>query len=96
MTYPDFHLYEMLDQHLIFQPDILDHCPHLQRYHKDFRVRMVFDFLVVVIFFIHSFLVSYHILSVCLINLSIQIKEKYSKVFLTAGYGGTIKLKWNE
>mmetsp|Transcript_4770 Transcript_4770/g.11865 ORF Transcript_4770/g.11865 Transcript_4770/m.11865 type:complete len:125 (+) Transcript_4770:629-1003(+) len=33
VTFPDFHAFEMLDQHLIFQPSILDKYGKLKEYH---------------------------------------------------------------
>ena len=36
LTYPDFHLYEMLDQHLLFEPSCLDGLDNLKAYHKRF------------------------------------------------------------
>ena len=36
LTYPDFHFFEMLDQHLLFEPTILDGLDNLKEYHKRF------------------------------------------------------------
>ena len=36
LTYPDFHFFEMLDQHLLFEPTILDGVDNLKEYHKRF------------------------------------------------------------
>merc|ERR1712122_167184 len=37
LSFPDFHLYEMLDQHLIFDPTCLDDCPKLKAYKERFE-----------------------------------------------------------
>lgn len=37
LTYPDFHLYEMLDQHKLFQPDCLKEFSNLQSYCERFE-----------------------------------------------------------
>jgi len=36
-TFPDFHLYEMLDQHVIFEPSCLEAYPKLQAYKQRFE-----------------------------------------------------------
>lgn len=37
LTVCDFHLYEMLDQHLVFEPSILNDFPKLTEYHQRFQ-----------------------------------------------------------
>jgi len=37
LSFPDFHLYEMLDQHLIFDPSCLDEFPKLKAYKARFE-----------------------------------------------------------
>ncbi|KAF2363241.1 Glutathione S-transferase C-terminal [Trinorchestia longiramus] len=37
ITFPDFVAYEMLDQHLIFEPNCLEEFPNLLAYHKNFE-----------------------------------------------------------
>ena len=37
ISFPDFHLYEMLDQHLLLAPNCLASCPKLRSLHRRFQ-----------------------------------------------------------